>query len=154
MDKKYKWIRTNRYLKGANPNKVAIELERIKKRHGKLNPSLIVKEAKKKSSYLHKCFPWNIREAAELAWENQAYYILRHIEIVEIVKGKSYSCRGFMPTRITKTDFAPMREIIEDEQMKATMISFAKKEARDWANRYERFVEFTRIVLEIKKVCN
>lgn len=61
------------------------QIERVKAladAEGRIKPSSVVEDAKKKSSPLHSLFVWDARKAAEIHWQHVAREIIGAVEIV------------------------------------------------------------------------
>lgn len=61
---------------------VKSRLAALENEHGQLTPSLVVADARQKDSPLHAMFDWNIKEAAEKWWLQQARTIIRSVKLV------------------------------------------------------------------------
>ncbi len=78
--KKY-GIRSGYRIKG-NPQKIGEEFEDLRKKYGKgLKWDIVVREARKKTSPLHKEFTWALRKAAEKCWKREAMYLIQAITV-------------------------------------------------------------------------
>ena len=74
----YQWTKGSHV--NGDPQIIGKELERLQLNYdGKLKPQIILAEAKKKKSPLHKCFEWDDSLAAEQYRLQQASYLLRVI---------------------------------------------------------------------------
>lgn len=116
---KYRWKR-------GVPGKVSVddavaELEKIKEKHGKITPDVVVKEAKKKKSPLHNCFEWDDTVAAA-AWRmTQAKYMIRQIEVVITAEEDK------PPVRIRA-----FHSVIEEDQAEYVTVQQAKDNPDYW----------------------
>ena len=74
-------VRSGYRVKG-NPQKIGEKFEDLRKKHGKgLKWDVVVREAQKKTSPMHKEFTWNLREAAEKCWKHEAMYLIQAITV-------------------------------------------------------------------------
>lgn len=63
------------------PDTTWAELERIREKHNKLTPDVIIEESRDESAPLHSAFEWNDSRAAEEYRKTQARYLVRSIEV-------------------------------------------------------------------------
>ena len=74
----YEW-KPGARLSGLDAQKVGDRLQTICVKHGAITPTLVVKEAKKKTSPLHGGFEWDDRRAAQEYRLDQARLIVRSV---------------------------------------------------------------------------
>lgn len=131
--------------KGVNPQVVGERLEAIKAANGELTRELVLAEAEKKKSPLHKLFTWDDTEAARKYRLAQAGEIIRQIEVV-ITKpaGKSMVTRGFVrvtPPDEKKQTYIDVTTAFEDPIMREQVVKRARRELLAWKARYEAYEE-------------
>jgi hypothetical protein len=99
------------------------ELERIRARHrGELEPSVVVKESRSRSSPLHACFEWDNARAAQLHREEQARLLIRSVRIAEdaaepqraYVNVKTAEGSRYIPTSVAMADALMRRQVLQD----------------------------------------
>lgn len=61
---------------------VKARLAMLENERGQLTPTIVVEDAKRKESPLHDLFDWNVKEAAEKWWLEQARTIIRSVKVV------------------------------------------------------------------------
>lgn len=76
----YNW-KMKGLAKRVDPSIAAEELKRIQDIYGSITPEILVKEAKKRNSPLHKIFEWNDSKAAENYRLQQARILLNNIQV-------------------------------------------------------------------------
>lgn len=74
----YEW-KPGAHVGGLNAQKVGDRLQDLYARHGAVTPTLVLEEAKKKRSPLHKGFEWDDKEAAQQYRLTQARLIVRSV---------------------------------------------------------------------------
>ena len=96
MNKKEWSFRKGSRIK-ADPTVTGEYLESLEAKHaGGITPKILLVDARKKKSPLHDEFEWDDTVAAELHREEQARYILRHIEVMLVLAPKdSLPVRAF-----------------------------------------------------------
>jgi len=96
LKNEYKWnIGASSSMTNVDVSGVVKELYAIQEKDGELNPEQIVEFAKDKSTFLHKCFNWNNKDAAHKFRINQATELLRRIEVRVLKDGEPQSLRAF-----------------------------------------------------------
>lgn len=63
---------------------------------GRLTPDVVVREAKKKTSVLHKHFTWDIKKAAEERWLDQARELIRTVHVNVVTRQETFRVRAFV----------------------------------------------------------
>ena len=138
----------------SDPQMVGEELTRLQKRgEGMVAPQEVVKAARRESSPLHSCFEWRDDEAARLYREEQAHYILRHIE-VEIkadALAEAIVVRAFLNVRQTDKEteeesrgYVDVKSVLSDDawraQITGEMVDKIRR-IRGELTRYESLIE-------------
>jgi hypothetical protein len=137
-------------------------LSALQKKLGRpLRAEDVVKEAKRKSSPIHrlKCAPsWDVRKAAEERWLEWGRYILRSVDIVVETRGEPQQTRAF-PHVVTTTSrgYVPMEDVRSNVNYRASLIAQAKRDLEIWADRYAVLCKvfpktFSAVRSEIQKV--
>lgn len=70
------------HLSDVDATIIGTRLLEIEARDGTITREAVVREAKKKSSSLHKFFEWDVKKAAEKHWLARAGYLIRSVEVV------------------------------------------------------------------------
>jgi len=111
-----------------------------------IQPQMIVNEAKKKASPLHRFYNWNIAEAAAAHWLQQTRTYIgcvmvlyagqsqptRFMASIEMLKG-----RGNGTSRV----YAPMSRIMEDAGLRKQLLAQAKDDFDGYRAKYENLKE-------------
>ena len=81
--RRYTWAKGSRHTK-VNAQPIGEEMAALQAKHGAVNKRMLLKAARKKSSAMHDCFTWDKTEAARKWNEEEARYIINHIDYVLI----------------------------------------------------------------------
>lgn len=136
---------------------VGERLERLRKKHDIITPSLVVHDAENKRSVLHPCFEWDDSKAGRAYREDQARYLLRSVTVV-IPKGeKTQSVRAFVHVETEETTgYTSIEFAMSKKEMRQQIIDRALSELGDWQRRYDMYEElggiFAAIDAETKKI--
>lgn len=95
----YNW-KMKGLAKKVDPSIAANELQRIQSVYGSITPEILVKEAKKRNSPLHKIFEWNDTKAAENYRLQQARILLNNIQVTIITDNEPKNIPVFEVTSI------------------------------------------------------
>ncbi|MFA6917027.1 MAG: hypothetical protein WC222_11560 [Parachlamydiales bacterium] len=76
----YKW-KLKGLAKKIDPKEAVTELRRIRDKHEKLTPEVIVEESKNINAVLHNYFDWDNKKAAERWRLDQARHLINNVEI-------------------------------------------------------------------------
>jgi len=100
------------------------ELEKIKDKHSKLTPQIIVEEASKHTSKLHKYFEWDDSVAGEKFRIHQARLLMCAIEETVVVNGKANKMRSFfnVVNEEKESVYVSIKEVSQNKIYKAQLI--------------------------------
>lgn len=102
------------------------ELERISRKHGKMDPSDIVDESRPENAVLHPCFEWDDPVAAEKWREQQARNICCCIiTTMEPKAGSPVKVRAFVNVENT---YQPIQAVIDNGEKMDSLFLSAMKE--------------------------
>jgi len=127
-----------------NPQIVGDKLQELRDKNNGLTASIIIEEAKHKTSVLHGAFDWNDTSAAHQWRLHSARHLMRSVEIVSTKEeGDTRSLPAFV---FVKTDDGPRYETLavvqSDDELRRQVIERAEKEFDQWAKRYKEYEEF------------
>jgi nitrate reductase NapAB chaperone NapD len=111
-------------FKKQDAQRVGEELDSIRKEEGILNPSLVVKHASKKGSFLNKYFEWDNSRAGEQWRLQQARNIVNHVIEVIIIRGEETEVRDFVNVVVEdgSTQYVPFKEALVIESYKQQLL--------------------------------
>ena len=145
-----------------NPKKVqdyGEELEKIaKENNGRLEPKMVIENARDKNSVLHTCFNWDDSIAAESWRKQQARGLINHIEIVIQYKNEEKTTKAFVNLVVQngeeeeKSKYIPIEIVAKDEELRKQLIEEALNEIISWKKRYKEYQELALIFGAIKEV--
>lgn len=95
----YNW-KMKGLAKRVDPSIAAEELKRIQNIYGSITPEILVKEAKKRNSPLHKIFEWNDTKAAENYRLQQARILLNNIQVTIVTDNESKNISVYEVTSV------------------------------------------------------
>lgn len=118
---------------------------------GNITAEIIVEDAKRVSSPLHKVFEWDDTTEAHRWRLHKARLLLSNIEI-EIVTSKTES-RWIQAnvSLVGQKGYTSIVKVLSDNDLKEQWIQQALKEAESWMNRYQNYKELADIFTVIKK---
>tara|TARA_R100000152_G_C6772723_1_gene199745 strand:- start:826 stop:1323 length:498 start_codon:yes stop_codon:yes gene_type:complete len=127
-----------------DPQIVGDKLQELRDKNNGLTASIIIEEAKHKTSVLHGAFEWDDSKAAHEWRLHSARHLMRSVEIVSTKEeGGTRSLPAFV---FVKTDDGPRYETLavvqSDEELRRQVLERAEKEFDQWAKRYEEYEEF------------
>ena len=136
---------------------VGQRLNEMERERGELTPDRVVREAKKKSSPLHRYFTWDDGRAADLQRLAEARFLIRSIEVTVIVgpKKKEVITRAFanlrpQGARDTMPYLSSVR-VLRDAELRERWVSLALGEAESWMARYQHLNELSSVFRAVER---
>lgn len=134
------------------------ELLAIRERKGKLNPRIVLEEARKPSSPLHTAKNWlwdDDEAAAERYRKGLAQELITEIEIRYVdAKGHASSARAFYSVRTDDADgwdYVPTENIGKDPFLRKLFINEMRRRVDELVRTYEHVQEFWAVIEETKR---
>ena len=136
-----------------DPQIVGDKLQELRDKNNGLTASMVIEEAKHKTSVLHGAFEWDDSKAAHEWRLHSARHLMRSVEIVSTKEeGGTRSLPAFV---FVKTDDGPRYETLavvqSDDELRRQVIERASKEFDQWAKRYEEYEEFLSVIKAFDK---
>ena len=136
-----------------DPQVVGDKLQELRDKNNGLTASIIVEEAKHKTSVLHGAFEWDDSKAAYEWRLHSARHLMRSVEIVSTKEeGGTRSLPAFV---FVKTDDGPRYETLaivqSDDELRKQVLERAEKEFDQWAKRYEQYEVFLSVIKAFDK---
>jgi hypothetical protein len=136
-----------------NPQVVGDKLQELRDKNNGLTASIVIEEAKHKTSVLHGAFEWDDSKAAHEWRLHSARHLMRSVEIVSTsAEGDVRNLPAFV---FVKTESGPQYEslarVLSDEEMRNQVLERAEKEFDQWAKRYEEYEEFLGVIKAFDK---
>ena len=136
-----------------DPQIVGDKLQELRDKNNGLTASIVIEEAKHKTSVLHGAFDWNDTSAAHQWRLHSARHLMRSVEIVSTKEeGGTRSLPAFV---FVKTDDGPRYETLavvqSDDELRKQVLERAEKEFDQWAKRYEEYEEFLSVIKAFDK---
>ena len=127
-----------------DPQIVGDKLQELRDKNNGLTASMVIEEAKHKTSVLHGAFEWDDSKAAHQWRLHSARHLMRSVEIVSTnAKGDTRSLPAFV---FVETESGPSYEtldkVLSDEELRIQVINRALKEFEQWQQRYKDYNEF------------
>ena len=140
----YKWKRQP--FAGADADVIGEHIESLAK-NGIITPTDLVKDAKRKSSPLHKCFEWDDTAAAKAYRVSQAAHLLRCIEVlIERQDETTFTVRAFhCITNETQHGYTTVENARNNPEMWDCVKLQAITEIKNWQTKYKNITEFETI---------
>ena len=147
----YKWKRQP--FKGADADVIGEHIESLAQ-NGIITPADLVKDAKKKSSPLHRCFEWDDSAAAVGYRLSQAAHLLRCIEVlIERQDETTFTVRAFhCITNETQHGYTTVESALKDPELWSCVLVQAVAEIKAFQQKYKDIVEFGSLFGEIDKL--
>lgn len=121
---------------------------------GSLTPKAVVDAARSNNSPIHGGFEWDDGVAAEAYRIEQAQYLIRSIVVAvhRPDEAKTTPMRAFVSVvQDRKPSFVSLKAAMGDADLRAQIVSRAKIELRQWADRYRQYEELAAICEAIDK---
>ena len=160
MRVKYQWKKAGRIR--VKPEIAARELERIRKKHGTLQPEDVVEEASRDGHPLHDCFTWDDTEAARQHRLEQARHLIRVLVIVRADddSDEPLTVRAYAHIVDESEDededstrhYISMTEGLSDDIMRARILADALKELKAFRKKFADLREFAALFAEIDRI--
>ncbi len=132
-------------------------IEELTRATGGVTSRDVLEDARNARSPLHDYFEWDDSRASEKYRLHQAAHLVNHIEI-EIVYGKRKepeTVRAFIiDSPENERQHYVCVERLGEKDLRERFLGSALKEAEDWMERYEKFVELSRIFSAIRTTKN
>ena len=130
-----------------NPQIVGDKLQELRDKNNGLTASIVIEEAKHKTSVLHGAFEWDDSKAAHEWRLHSARHLMRSVEIVSTnAEGDIRNLPAFV---FIKTESGPQYEslarVLSDEELRIQVLNKALKEFEQWQQRYKEYEEFLNV---------
>ena len=142
----YKWKTPGLYKVDANV--AGKELERIYKRYGKIEPSVLVEESRPEDAPLHDCFEWDDEKAAKLYRDSQARRLICNVVIVGEPKKDTYT-RAIVHVC---NEYKPLKVVLQSKDMTQELLRNALRELKCFEAKYRELSELAPVFDAIQKV--
>ena len=122
------------------------ELERIYKRDGIITPEKVLEDNTEVGTPLHDCFEWDDTVAA------YKYRVKQAKEIIQTIVTVSDSAPTLPPVRAfvsVSRDFHPIKTVLDDKEMKESLLSCAVSELKAFERKYSTLSELAGVFKEI-----
>lgn len=138
------------------------ELEALKKRHKGVKHDVIWKSARAASSPLHAEFTWNVQEAAEKRWSDEARYLVRAVAIItyrveDTKKKEPIKARAFLsvpddataPRTSRSLTYHARKDVFRNKKYRAGVLKEAILYLKDGCAKYRELTELDHVWTEI-----
>lgn len=158
----YKW---EGYKFNLPAQTVGEKLEEITQRYGAVTNKNFVEESRPEDSTTHSLFEWNDSIAAEKWRLDQARRIIGAVKIVvqnpstETSK-ETYSVRAYVNKEVddsrTQAAYVPFEHAMHNKggDYRDIVVANAKRELREFANKYRIYSEFAKVIVAIEELEN
>ena len=153
---KYEFILKNLYP-GITADEAAAELERIRAKHGVLDPALVVEESRREDDVLHGIFCWDDAKAAELYRTKQAQKLIQDIRLVVTNENVNVNVavRAYVNVRPAAgfaREYLPTQEVIANDEAYRDLLGQAKEEMQNFVSKYAQIEELNTVKASMLKV--
>lgn len=141
---KYRW--KTRYFEDIDPQKAGDRLERLRKRaNGPVSASMVVIDARAKSSPLHRAFEWDDTVAGERYREQQARTLIANLVVVvdqEQGLSEPRETRAFVHLdRSERSGYESTARALSDAESRELILAQAFRELEGWKRKYRELEE-------------
>lgn len=136
------------------PAQVAGEMCAELERTVGLTPKTLLDANRDPAAALHNEFEWDDAIAAEGYREQQASYIIRHIEVVPDMDGEQEPVRAFVNIVSEERSYVPIGVAIRNEDMSAQLFKQALRDMQAFRRKYnalERLQKLMAVMDEIQR---
>ena len=129
-------------------------LEAIEARRGKIEPEIVVEEARSVSSPLHSYFDWDDTKAAEKYRTWEARSLINHLTVVVNYETGAVQKAFFNVSEAVgaATVYVNIERALTEPQLRKQVLENALRELLYWKGKYQEYSEFKGIVTAIAKV--
>ena len=144
-------FRPGHSLKNIDPQAAGLELERIRSTQGKLTADNVLDAAKDVESPLHEAFEWDDTEAARQHRLAQARRLIVSVRVIN--SPMQTNVPAFVSVRTPKEgrQYIPTVEAMNDEQLRARVLSEIRQFIEGIERRYAHFQEVSDIVAGLRQ---
>ena len=124
---------------------------------GYITPEMVVDDARRASSPLHRYFTWSDEEAAAKWRIEQAKYLIRHITITVTRKDAPLVRHFFSVTPAQGSGIAATKVYVTSDAVMTSkdkrheVVEYALKELEGWMARYAQYSELFKVTAAIKR---
>jgi hypothetical protein len=131
---------------------VALELNRISKKYGKITRQIVVDESRKKESILHSLFEWNDGKAAEKYRLQQAGVIINKVTVKIVGKNKT-EVQAFTPVPIViksvkaseRKQYLPTTETLSRPDLITQRVNYITNKLLNLRKEYSSLKKFAKV---------
>lgn len=139
-----------------DPNIAGAALEEIERKHGKVTPEIVLNEASANDHPLHGSFEWDDSAAARKWRLEQARYLVRMITVTIEQFDRPTPVRAYVSvTQSNEPDqrvYVGIESAMHDVEMREQVLSRAKRDLREWRERYAELRELASVFAAIDEV--
>lgn len=126
------------------------QLLAIREKHGRLDPHLVIEEARDEAHPLHSRFEWNDSVAGEAWRRSQAHDLIRSVRLVYREATEQEAARSVRAFHAVRREdghaYEPAEEVIEDPFTRRLVLADMEREWKALRRRYDAFAEFADMV--------
>lgn len=126
------------------------QLLAIREKHGRLDPHLVIEEAREETHPLHSRFEWDDSVAGEAWRRSQAHELIRSVRLVYREATEQEAARSVRAFHAVRREdghtYEPAEKVIEDPFTKRLVLADMEREWKALKRRYETFAEFADMV--------
>lgn len=139
----YSW---NGPKRSVDAETVGKHIEKLQQKYGEVTPDIFLDSARSEKSKIHKLFEWDDTKAAEKYRKWQATNIICALKVTVIEEDREpIITRAFVTTEEKATGYVHIKDALDDEDKMATIIANAKRDAQWLIDKYEAYVELTKL---------
>lgn len=122
-----------------------------------VDPHRIVAAARKKDCPVHDCFTWDIEEAANLCWLQEARKIVNHLIVIGPKKKRLPAFFSVQIETAKGSDeyvraYVPMQRAISEPPLYEQVLEQALRYLKHWTDEYGKLKPLAPVVREAKKL--
>jgi hypothetical protein len=141
-------------------SKIQDRLRQLQDEHGSLTVQLIIREARKPSSPLHREFEWDAGKAHQLYLADQARYLIRQFyALTQTSTGTFVRTREYQSLPVDNGDkrsrsraYFHIDKIMADPSLMRSALNEALRELNSFRQKYQHLIELAGVMKEIERV--
>lgn len=155
----YGWKGGSTHRRGIDPNLVGQVVEEIAEEKGGCTPADLVEAARPQNSPVHNLWDWNVDEAAEKWFRQEARQVINHLILVPHEDAEEKDCpQGFYSVIVKEEEgeqerrYVSRDRVMSDDQLRRVVERDVLAQLRGLERRFDHLHSFKPVWLALDKV--
>jgi hypothetical protein len=144
-------FRPGRSIRGANPQLIGQELERLRAEKGTLRPEDVLEAAADPASPLHVAFSWDDSEAAQKWRLTEARKLIVSVRVLNSPAGRPTTAFVSVRTPEAGRQYMPVSEALSDEELRVRVLAEARQAIEALERRYAHLADLGDVFDRLKR---